>query len=141
MPASVCPQIDHVSGLWNFPNYRSLACVPRSENHTVIGGIACDLLTPSSTVVQKNFHPTYIFGLVKAKPIDVRAECANGVAFASTRMTVPNWLVGLVTIGIVTPHEVKVTCAAGGSAMLQGGAGSSETLTIHFESALTGATR
>lgn len=98
-------------------------------------------LAPSSTVVQKNFHPTFIFGLVQAAPIDVRAQCPNGVAFASTRMTVPNWLVGLVTIGIVTPHEVKVTCAAGGSAMRQGDATGVETLTIHFASALTGETR
>jgi len=98
-------------------------------------------LAPSTTVVQKNFHPTFVFGLVKAKPIDVRAECPNGVAFASTRMTVPNFLVGFVTIGIVTPHEVKVTCAAGSSAMRQGGTNTGETLTIHFESALTGETR
>lgn len=77
-------------------------------------------LAPSSTVVQKSFHPTWIFGLVKATPIDVRQECPAGVASASTRMTFANGLVGLLTIGIFTPHEVKVTCASSGSALLNG---------------------
>ncbi len=88
-------------------------------------------LAPSTTTVQKNFHPTWVLGLVKAAPVDVRSECPNGVAYASTRMTVPNWLVSLVTIGIMTPHEVKVTCAAGGSAALGNAAlGNADTFTL-----------
>ena len=77
-------------------------------------------LAPSNTVVQKNFHPTWVFGLVKAQPIDVRQECPSGVAAASTRMSFANGVVGLLTLGIFTPHEVKVTCASGGSALLNG---------------------
>jgi hypothetical protein len=77
-------------------------------------------LAPSTTVVQKNFHPTWVFGLVKAKPIDVRQQCPNGVAFASTRMTFVNGLAGMVTLGLFTPHEVKITCASAGTSMLPG---------------------
>jgi hypothetical protein len=70
-------------------------------------------LPPSSTVVQKAFHPTWVFGLVKAQPIDVRQQCPNGIALAGTRMTFMNGLVGGLTLGLFTPHEVTITCAAG----------------------------
>ena len=69
-------------------------------------------LAPSSTVVTKAWHPTFIFGLVAAQPIDVRTSCPSGVAIASTRMTFANGLVGGLTLGIFTPHEVKVVCAS-----------------------------
>ncbi len=69
-------------------------------------------LAPSSTVVTKSWHPTFIFGLVAAQPVDVRSSCPSGVAIASTRMTFVNGLVGGLTLGIFTPHEVKVVCAS-----------------------------
>lgn len=69
-------------------------------------------LTPATTGVTKSWHPTYFFGLVEAAPIDVRSTCPSGVALVSTRMTFPNGLVGGLTLGIFTPHEVKVVCAS-----------------------------
>jgi hypothetical protein len=69
-------------------------------------------LAPSSTVVRKGWHPTFIFGLVAGQPVDVRSECPSGVAIASTRMTFANGLVGGLTLGLYSPHEVKVVCAA-----------------------------
>lgn len=68
-------------------------------------------LPRSSTTVTKSFHPTFIFGLVKASPIDVRQQCPTGIAVASTRMTFLNGLVGGLTLGLFTPHEVSITCA------------------------------
>ena len=73
-------------------------------------------LPASSTVVQKSFHPTWIFGLVQAQPIDVRQQCPSGIALAGTRMTFLNGLVGGLTLGIFTPHEVTITCASGSGA-------------------------
>lgn len=73
-------------------------------------------LPASPTVVQKSFHPTWIFGLVKAQPIDVRQQCPNGIALAGTRMTFLNGLVGGLTLGLFTPHEVTITCASGSGA-------------------------
>jgi hypothetical protein len=72
-------------------------------------------LPAGSTTITKGWHPTWIFGLVAATPIDVRSECPSGVAYASTRMTFANGLVGGLTFGIFTPHEVKITCASRGA--------------------------
>lgn len=74
-------------------------------------------LAPATTGVTKSWHPTYFFGLVKAAPIDVRSTCPSGVALVSTRMTFPNGLVGGLTLGIFTPHEVKVVCASRSAAL------------------------
>ncbi len=74
-------------------------------------------LAPSNTVITKAWHPTYIFGLVAAQPIDVRSQCPSGVAIASTRMSFPNGLVGVLTLGLFTPHEVTVTCASRGAVL------------------------
>jgi hypothetical protein len=62
--------------------------------------------------VTKSWHPTYFFGLVQGSPVDVRTTCPRGIAIASTRMTFANGLVGGLTLGLFTPHEVKVVCAA-----------------------------
>ncbi len=69
-------------------------------------------LPAGTTGVTKSWHPTFIFGLVQAAPVDVRTTCPRGVAIASTRMTFANGLVGGLTLGLFTPHEVKVVCAS-----------------------------
>jgi TRAP-type C4-dicarboxylate transport system permease large subunit len=74
-------------------------------------------LAPATTGVTKSWHPTYLFGLVQAAPIDVRSTCPSGIALVSTRMTFPNGLVGGLTLGIFTPHEVKVVCASGSAVL------------------------
>jgi hypothetical protein len=76
-------------------------------------------LPAGGNTVTKAWAPSFIFGLVAGQPIDVRRECPSGIAYASTRMTFPNGLVGLITFGLFTPHAVKVTCAGRG-AMLPG---------------------
>ena len=40
------------------------------------------------------------------------------MAKVETQLSFVNGLVGLITLGIYTPMNIKVTCAAGGSAML-----------------------
>lgn len=71
-----------------------------------------------STVVTKPWVPTWIFGLVPAKEIDVAAECPGGIAKVETQQTFANGLVGLVTLGLFTPQSATITCAAGRSGSL-----------------------
>jgi hypothetical protein len=77
-------------------------------------------LPAGSTTIDRPWTSTFIFGLVPATPIDVRAQCTNGVAIVDTQMTFLNGLVGALTFGIYTPLSVSVTCASGGSAMRPG---------------------
>lgn len=75
-----------------------------------------------TTVIQKQWVNTFVFGLVAAQPIDVRAQCPGGVAKVETQQTFVNGLVGLLTLGIYTPQSATITCAAGRSGALNGGA-------------------
>ena len=76
-----------------------------------------------TTVVQKPWVNTFIFGLVAAQPIDVSAQCPGGLAKVETQMSVPNALATIVTVGLYTPRTAMITCAAGrsGSIAIPGG--------------------
>jgi hypothetical protein len=69
--------------------------------------------TPGTTVVSKPWTNTFIFGLVPAQPIDVSKQCPTGVATVETQMSPVNGLVSIITFGLYTPHDVKITCAQG----------------------------
>jgi hypothetical protein len=69
--------------------------------------------TPGSTVINKPWTSTFIFGLVPATEINTAAECPGGVATVETLRSFPNGLVGAITFGIYTPVTVKITCASG----------------------------
>jgi hypothetical protein len=70
-------------------------------------------MAPGTTVVARPWTSTWIFGLVEAKPINVRQECPGGLAFVASKMTFLNGLVAGLTLGIWTPQDVTITCAAG----------------------------
>lgn len=69
--------------------------------------------TPGTTVVEKPWTATWLWGIVPASPIDVTNNCPGGIATVETKQTFMNGLVGALTLGIFTPRDVKVTCAAG----------------------------
>ena len=75
--------------------------------------------TPGTTVIEKPWTATWVFGLVAANEISTAAQCPNGVATVETQQSFLNGLVAGLTIGIYTPQEVKITCASG-SAMIPG---------------------
>ncbi len=75
-------------------------------------------LSAGTTKVDKMWTSTFIFGLVEAKPIDVREQCKSGVAFVESKFEFLNWLGTVVTLGLWVPLHVTVTCASGGSASL-----------------------
>ncbi|HTE44533.1 MAG TPA: hypothetical protein VK636_04750 [Gemmatimonadaceae bacterium] len=77
--------------------------------------------TPSATIVDNEWVPTWIFGLVAAPEIDTRRQCPTGVAIVESETSFMNGIVSIITIGIFTPQHVKVTCASG-TAMLPPGA-------------------
>jgi hypothetical protein len=78
--------------------------------------------TPGTTVVDKPWVSTWLWGLVAAQPVDVRQQCPSGVAVITTEQSFVNGLVGAITLGIYTPQHVTVTCASGGTASLPRGA-------------------
>jgi hypothetical protein len=67
--------------------------------------------TESSTIVEKPWAPSFIDGLVPPAPLDVSSQCKSGVAKVETQHSFLNGLVGLLTFGIFTPMDIKVTCA------------------------------
>lgn len=69
--------------------------------------------TPGTTVVEKPWTATWLWGIVPASPIDVTSNCPGGIATVETKQTFMNGLVGALTLGIFTPRDVKVTCASG----------------------------
>jgi hypothetical protein len=77
--------------------------------------------TAGTTTVEKQWVTTWLWGLVPAQPIDVRAQCPSGVAVITTEQSFVNGLAAVVTLGIFTPQHVTVTCASG-TAMLPSGA-------------------
>jgi hypothetical protein len=77
--------------------------------------------TAGSTVIDKPWVSTWIFGLVAADPIETRQSCPTGVAIVTTETSFMNGLLGALTIGIWTPQHVTITCASG-TAMLPPGA-------------------
>ena len=77
---------------------------------------------PGTTVVDKPWVSSWLWGLVAAQPIDARHQCPSGVAVITTEQSYMNGLVGGLTLGIYTPQHVTITCASGGRASLPRGA-------------------
>lgn len=70
----------------------------------------------SSTVVEKQWASSFVYGLVPPDPLDVTSQCKSGVAKVETVHSFLNGLVQFLTIGIYTPMDIKVTCAGAGMA-------------------------
>ena len=72
--------------------------------------------TPSPTVIRKGFASGWIYGLVPPSTVSTANQCPNGVARVETQLSFVNQLVSFLTLGIYTPMEIVVTCAASSSA-------------------------
>lgn len=75
---------------------------------------------PGTTVVERAFVATWLWGLVPARPIDVRQACPGGVAIIETQQSFANGLVSLLTLGLYAPQQVKVTCASSSASLPRG---------------------
>jgi hypothetical protein len=77
-------------------------------------------LPPDAKQIRQSSASCLIYGLVPPKTVAVAAQCPNGVAIVETRQSFVNGLVRFLTLGIYTPMEIVVTCAAKSSASLYG---------------------
>jgi len=75
-------------------------------------------LTPSAQTVEKSFAASWIGGLVPPSTVETTSKCQHGAAKVDTQLSFVNMLVGLITLGIYTPMNIKVTCAQAGRASL-----------------------
>ena len=73
--------------------------------------------TPSNVTLEDRWADSWILGLVPPAIINTAARCPSGVARVETQLSFLNQLVGLLTFGIYTPMDVRVTCAQAGAAM------------------------
>lgn len=69
-------------------------------------------LTPSAQTVEKSWAAGWLYGLVPPSAVESKAKCPNGVSKVETQLSFPNQLANVLTLGIYTPMEIKVTCAA-----------------------------
>ena len=75
-------------------------------------------LEPSARTVHEPWANSWIVGLVPPSTIESAEKCPSGVSKVETQQSFLNGLVGILTLGIYTPMEIKVTCAAGSEASL-----------------------
>jgi hypothetical protein len=69
--------------------------------------------TPGTTIIDKPWQMSFVYGLVPPPAIDVGTQCPGGIARVETQHTFINGLVAFFSAGIVTPLRATVTCAAG----------------------------
>ena len=70
-----------------------------------------------STVIDKPWAMSFIYGLVPPPVENVSSQCTNGVARVETQQSFLNGLVSSLSFGIVTPMRITVTCASGSSSL------------------------
>jgi Bor protein len=66
---------------------------------------------PSAVTVEKKWASGWVFGLVPPSTIETAAKCPTGVAKVETQLGFANMLVGMLTLGIYTPMDIRVACA------------------------------
>lgn len=71
-------------------------------------------LTPGPQTIENKWASGWIYGLVPPSTVETMQGCPNGVARVETQLSFANQLVNFLTLGIYTPMEIVVTCAAGG---------------------------
>jgi hypothetical protein len=67
-----------------------------------------------TTVIDKPWQMSFVYGLVPPPAVNTAAECPGGVAKVETQHSFLNGLVAAISFGIVTPLRLTVTCASGG---------------------------
>lgn len=71
-------------------------------------------LSPSPQTLENKWASGWIYGLVPPSTVETMERCPNGVARVETQLSFANQLVNFLTLGIYTPMEIVVTCAAPG---------------------------
>lgn len=71
---------------------------------------------PGSQRIEKGWAGCFLWGLVPPEPVKAQQTCTAGVSKVETQHSFLNGLVGALTLGIYTPIDISVTCAAPGGA-------------------------
>ena len=66
---------------------------------------------PSTQTVEKQWASGWIYGLVPPSTMETQEKCANGVSKVETQLSFANQLVSILTLGIYTPMDIRVSCA------------------------------
>lgn len=72
-------------------------------------------LQPSGEEIREDWAHSYIGGLVPPTTVETAARCPDGVARVETHLSFLNMVVNIVTLGIYSPMNIRVQCAAPGS--------------------------
>lgn len=75
-------------------------------------------LPVGTQTISQPWASVWLWGLVPPKTVAASSQCTSGVAKVETQLSFMNSVVHILTLGIYTPMEIKVTCAAGSSSML-----------------------
>jgi hypothetical protein len=97
-------------------------------------------LAPSNQVIEKPWASGWVYGLVPPDPVETMSKCPNGVSRVETQLSFANQLVDILTLGIYTPMEIKVTCAERRTGSLPSVEGRGELATLQRAVALSRAT-
>ncbi len=69
-------------------------------------------LEASDEVYEQKWAAGFIAGLVPPDLVRAEQHCTNGVAVVETRLSFMNQFVTFLSMGIYSPMEIRVTCAA-----------------------------
>lgn len=69
-------------------------------------------LNPGPVGYEEGWETSWLFALVPTH-VDATGVCQGPWAQVETQQSFGNGLVSILTLGIYTPHEVRVVCAAG----------------------------
>jgi len=79
--------------------------------------VTVDTGLPASTdTIEKPFALGFVYGLVPPPPVETASKCKNGVAKVESQQSFVNGVVSMLTFGILTPWNIKVTCASSSKA-------------------------
>ncbi len=68
-------------------------------------------LAPSPQTVEKPWAMSFVYGLIPPSTVETAARCPKGVAKVETRLSFLNLVVANLTLGVITPMEITITCA------------------------------
>ncbi|HXX29539.1 MAG TPA: Bor family protein [Myxococcaceae bacterium] len=71
---------------------------------------------PGNVTIDEDWASGFFWGLVPPPKVDSAAKCPGGVSKVETQHSFLNGLIGAITLGIYTPIQINVTCAAAGTA-------------------------
>ena len=74
-------------------------------------------LPAGGQTIEQPWAMSFIYGLVPPPIVETASRCPNGVSKVETQHSFLNGLVAFVTFELVTPMDIRVTCASRRGAM------------------------